>query len=94
MTTANEQSESPAPSELSVRCPRCGHQLWRKRGGEWLLDSSAVKMVDGQMAAKCGRRGSKRGCGAVVPIPWLTVNNGDGKPRRRRLMVRAGAVPG
>lgn len=90
MTPSAAPRTPPNPSSLSVRCPSCGHQLWNERGGEWVLDSSAVKLTNGGMVAKCGRRGAKKGCGTEVPIPWLRIVK---EPRRRRLVVRRPPIP-
>ena len=64
------------PSTLSAACPKCGHELWSRRRGEWTLQNRILKLTAGGLAAKCPD------CGADVPVPFLTISTPTGAPRR------------
>lgn len=72
--------EEADASTLSARCPACGAQLWRRRGGQWTLGNRIVKLLDdGTIAARC----PSQGCEADVPVPFLQIR----RPARRQVAV-------
>mgnify|MGYP001558146654 CR=1 FL=1 len=62
----------PMPTDLSARCPGCGCELFRVRGGEWTLANKIVRVdADGKVSARC----PTQGCGADVPVPFLAATS-------------------
>jgi predicted RNA-binding Zn-ribbon protein involved in translation (DUF1610 family) len=54
----------PAASEVRVRCPSCGADLWTRRKGEWTLANRILKLDEEgrQFVARCPE------CATNVPL--------------------------
>lgn len=66
--------------QVTAECP-CGHELWKRRAGEWTLANRVLKLrEDGQLWAKCPK------CRRDVVVPWLRIE--PPPPVSRRLVVR------
>ena len=58
----------PSGDGRSAKCPGCGAELWKRRGGEYTLANRILKLgTDGGIVAKCPD------CRTEVPVPFLTL---------------------
>ena len=64
---------APDPTELRATCPKCAHELWKQRDGEWTLRNRILKLKGDQLVARCPS------CSTEVSIPFLRLAS----PRRR-----------
>lgn len=78
----------PTGEGLSVKCPRCGKELWKKRAGQWTLDNRIVKLsATGAFQAKCPD------CREDVPVPFLMIDPTAPRPATPGVRMVVRVVP-
>ena len=76
------------PSSLTLRCPKCGVDLWAKRAGEWTLRNAILKL-DPEKGQRFLARCPESGCDGLVEVPFLSlVEPPKERPAGKRIYIR------